>query len=55
MQPLTDMGLRFFLHNLSPDPGPPGDPMPPSFPEPDPDRDVPIDPPGAPQTAATAC
>ena len=35
----------------SPDPGPPGDPVPPSVPEPDPDRDVPIDPPGLPQTA----
>jgi hypothetical protein len=35
----------------SPDPSPPGDPVPPSVPEPDPDRDVPIDPPGAPQTA----
>ena len=34
----------------SPDPAPPGDPMPPSVPEPDPDRDVPIEPPGAPQT-----
>jgi hypothetical protein len=34
----------------SPDPTPPGDPVPPSVPQPDPDRDVPIDPPGAPQT-----
>jgi hypothetical protein len=34
----------------SPDPTPPGNPIPPSVPEPDPDRDVPIDPPGAPQT-----
>jgi hypothetical protein len=33
----------------SPDPTPPGDPVPPSVPEPDPDRDVPIDPPGVPQ------
>lgn len=31
----------------SPDPAPPGEPMPPSVPEPDPDRDVPIDPPAA--------
>ncbi len=34
----------------SPDPSPPGDPVPPSVPEPDPDRDVPIEPPGGPQT-----
>ena len=34
----------------SPDPSPPGEPLPPSVPEPDPDRDVPIDPPDAPQT-----
>ncbi len=34
----------------SPDPTPPGDPVPPSVPEPDPDRDVPIDPPDEPQT-----
>ncbi len=34
----------------SPDPSPPGDPIPPSVPEPDPDRDVPIEPPGGPQT-----
>lgn len=32
----------------TPQPGPPGDPQPPSVPAPDPERDVPIDPPGAP-------
>jgi len=34
----------------SPEPAPPGDPVPPSIPQPDPDRDVPIEPPAAPQT-----
>lgn len=34
----------------SPDPSPPGNPMPPSVPQPDPDVDVPIELPDAPQT-----
>jgi hypothetical protein len=34
----------------APDIAPPGDPLPPSVPEPDPYRDVPIEPPEAPQT-----
>lgn len=34
----------------SPDPAPPGEPVPPSIPEPDPDRDVPIEPPDLPRT-----
>jgi hypothetical protein len=34
----------------SPGPVPPGNPSPPSIPEPDPDRTVPIEPPGMPQT-----
>lgn len=39
----------------APDVAPPGDPVPPSVPEPDPDRDVPIEPPDAPQTTRSVC
>jgi hypothetical protein len=35
---------------MQPDPIPTPDPVPPSIPEPDPDRDVPIEPPDSPQT-----
>jgi hypothetical protein len=39
---------------MEPDPVPATDPIPPSIPEPDPDRDVPIEPPDAPQVTSSA-